>query len=152
MIDYITNTLIALVICAATLVCGISISTTLSASAKAETISIDKSMDQLEKLYNELQAFHKTPHYLENGYSAAGQGDWADKVLELSKDTALNNYVGELVPDTLAPPHPLWPLKVNDLWGLGREYYRTGGAEDKETHRLKSKFEELFKLHNTRKK
>lgn len=152
MIDYIANTLIVLVICAATLVCGIGISTTLSTSAKAETMSINESMDQLEKLYNELQAFHKTPHYLEYGYSAAGQGVWADEVLKLDKDKELTTYVGELVPDTLAPPHPLWPLKVNDLWGLGRQYYKTGGAENKETHRLKSAFEKLFKLHKSRRK
>lgn len=152
MIDYITNTLIALVICAATLVCGIGISTTLSASAKAETISIDKSMDQLEKLYNELYTFHKSPKFLKWGYGTMGKGEWADTVRELDKDKELKSYIKTLVPEKVETEFLFQPIAPMFMWHLGRHYMSHDGHENKYTLSVKNKFEKLFKLHKSRKK
>ncbi len=152
MSDYIANTLIALVICAATLVCGIGISTTLSTSAKAETMSINESMDQLEKLYNELYTFHKSPNFHKWGYGTPGKGDWADRVRDISKDKKLKAYIKTLVPEPVETEFLFQPIGPMFLWQLGRHYMSHDGHESKYTLGVKNKFEKLFKLHKSNKK
>ncbi len=153
MSDYIANSLIVLVICAATLVCGIGISKTLSTSAKAETMNINQSMEQLEKLYNELYTFHKSRAFHINGFGTQGSGDWIDRFKVLNRNSKLKAYTNSLVPEPVE--HEFLydqPLEPNHLWYIGKYYMNNAGAENKSTLAVKAAFEKLFKLHKSRKK
>jgi hypothetical protein len=153
MSDYITNFLVTLVAVLALLISAIGLSSVYSTNAKADNVKIEKQMEELETLFNELYGFHQSSGFTKWGYSPAGRGNWADKVQNISKDKNLKTYIKSLVPEKLETEFLfLKPLEPFHLWFLGRYYMNNNGQENKDTLAVKAQFEKLFKTHKSRKK
>lgn len=152
MSDYITNFLVTVVAVLALFISAIGLSSVYSLEAKARDVKIEKQMEELEKLYNELYGFHQSADFIKWGYGTAGRGNWADKVLDISKDNNLKMYIKSLVPEKLETEFLfLKPLEPKHLWFLGRYYMNNKGQENKDTLVVKAQFKKLFKTHKSRK-
>lgn len=152
MSDYIANFLVILAIVFAFTTSALGLSSVYSNVAKADEMKIAKQMEQLEKLYDELYSFHQSSDFLKWGYGAQGQGVWAGKVRELSKDRDLKSYIKTLVPEKVETEHLITPLEPIVLWHLGRHYMGNNGRENKYTSTIKVQFKKLFQLHKLRNK